>query len=44
MRAVFTKPRFGTAELKYVALWVGSYDDKVDLGGIRLLLGVGYDF
>ena len=44
VRGFFTKRLFGTAELKYVALWVGSYDDKVDLGGLRILLGVGYGF
>jgi hypothetical protein len=39
---VIVKNVFGTAELKYAALWVDSSDDKVDLGGFRLLLGIGF--
>jgi len=44
MRAAITKRLIATSELKYAALWVDSYDDQVDLGGIRLLLGIGYEF
>ncbi len=42
LRFVIVKNVFGTAELKYAALWVDSSDDKVDLGGFRLLLGIGF--
>ncbi|MHB8053726.1 MAG: outer membrane beta-barrel protein [Candidatus Aminicenantales bacterium] len=42
LRLVIIKNVFGTAEFKYAALWVDSYDDKVDLGGLRLLVGVGF--
>jgi hypothetical protein len=42
LRLVIIKNVFGTAEFKYAALWVDSYDDKVDLGGLRLLLGIGF--
>jgi len=44
LRALLTRRLFAAAELKYAALWVGSSDDQVDLGGIRILLGVGYEF
>lgn len=37
-----TKRVFGVAEFKYAALWVDPYDDRVDLGGIRALLGIGF--
>ncbi|MCX6566346.1 MAG: outer membrane beta-barrel protein [Candidatus Aminicenantes bacterium] len=44
LRIAVTKHLIGTTELKYAALWVDSYDDQVDLGGIRILLGIGYGF
>lgn len=42
MRFVILKNVFAVSELKYGALWVDSYDDKVDLGGLRLLVGIGF--
>ncbi len=44
LRAAIAKRLIAISELKYAALWVGSYDDQVDLGGIRILLGIGYGF
>ena len=44
LRVAVMKHLIGTSELKYAALWVDSYDDKVDLGGIKILLGIGYEF
>lgn len=35
---------FLAAELKYVALWADPFDDQVDLGGLRALLGIGLVF
>jgi hypothetical protein len=35
---------FFSGELKYVALWADPFDDQVDLGGIRALLGIGLNF
>jgi opacity protein-like surface antigen len=42
LRYSLTKRIFATAELKYAALWVDTYDDQVDLGGIRALLGIAF--
>jgi len=42
IRFVILKNMFATTEFKYGALWVDSYDDKVDLGGLRLLVGIGF--
>jgi len=44
LRAVIMKRLIATTELKYAALWVDSFDDQVDLGGIRILFGIGYEF
>jgi hypothetical protein len=33
-----------SAELKYVPLKVKPYEDEVDLGGLRLMGGVGFSF
>ncbi len=41
IRYALAKRVFATAELKYAALWVDPYDDLVDLGGIRALIGIG---
>ena len=41
LRFAVTKHLFATGELKYAALWVDPYDDLVDLGGIRALVGIG---
>lgn len=35
---------FFSGELKYVALWADPFDDQVDLGGLRALLGIGLNF
>jgi opacity protein-like surface antigen len=40
LRYALAKRVFATAELKYAALWVDPYDDLVDLGGIRALIGI----
>lgn len=42
LRFVIVKNVFATTEFKYGALWVDSYDDQVDLGGLRFLIGIGF--
>ncbi|MBN1940214.1 MAG: outer membrane beta-barrel protein [Candidatus Aminicenantes bacterium] len=42
LRYSLAKRIFATAELKYAALWVDPFDDLVDLGGIRALLGIAF--
>ena len=44
MRAVPVKRLFLMTELKYAALWADPFDDRVDLGGLRVLLGIGIGF
>jgi opacity protein-like surface antigen len=38
------KSLFATVEFKYIPLSVKPYDEAVDLGGMRLTLGLGYAF
>jgi hypothetical protein len=40
-KASLSRTLFLSAEMKYSALWADPFDDMVDLGGIRLLLGAG---
>lgn len=39
-----SKKIFLNGEMKYTALWVDPFDDLVDLGGLRFLLGAGFQF
>jgi opacity protein-like surface antigen len=41
LRLIVSKRFFATTEFKYAALWVDPFNDQIDLGGIRALLGIG---
>jgi hypothetical protein len=41
LKVMLSRKLFLSGELKYTALWADPFDDLVDLGGLRLLLGVG---
>jgi hypothetical protein len=44
LKVMLKRRLFCAAEVKYAALWADPFDDLVDLGGIRLLAGLGLDF
>ncbi len=42
LKALVLQRIFLAGELKYGVLWIDPYDDKVDLGGFRAQIGVGF--
>jgi len=44
LRVMLSRKFSAVAEAKYAALWADPFDDMVDLGGIRILGGLVFDF